>query len=171
MVKKRKSFTYTAPDGSIWDSAFEFKVFTAYQQAGYPIYRCGDKGQDFQLQYTQKMKSCFCKECGGEEIYSRHFYTPDFYLLIGNELVFIEAKGYMRAQRRSLMRAFCASRNDVKLLFIAQRDYKVTKKLTLTEWACKFLKCESFVFSPPKPFDPEEFKSKYLSNIRKPKNV
>jgi hypothetical protein len=64
---------------------------------------------------------------------------------------YIEAKGYIRAERRRLLRAFRNARQDIDLRLVVERDYKVTAKLTIVQWARKYLKCPAVVWDGKLP--------------------
>jgi hypothetical protein len=61
----------------------------------------------------------------------RHW-TPDFRIISQHkgdtaQRTYIETKGYMRAQERALLRAFCKENPDSGICFIFQQDYRTAK--------------------------------------------
>lgn len=59
----------------------------------------------------------------------------------------------MRSDERGLLRALCAARPDLRLRFIFQRNYPITRKsaTTAVDWVKKFLKKEAAVWTGKLP--------------------
>lgn len=138
---------WEAPDGTIWASRFEYGVFLGYRRAGIAVRKCGEQDR---VDYTSPVRNATCGECGASSVATAHGYTPDLFIdqkehrqrkILGDaETYFAECKGYLRGDRRSLLRALCKARPDLRLRFIIERDYKVTKQLTIAEWITKYLR-------------------------------
>lgn len=149
---KRRDMRWLAPDGVEWDSRFEYEVFRAHEQAGLRVRRCGPEDR---VSYTRPVRNAVCGGCGSARVVTTHIYTPDLSVdpdegLDGTYVV--ECKGYLRAERRSLLRALVKARPDLRLRLIVQRDYPINKRgTTITEWARKFLKVPVAVWrgTPP----------------------
>lgn len=150
---KRRDMRWMAPDGVEWDSKLEYEVFLAYQKEGKNVRRAGEEDRLF---YTSPVRNGACTQCDSCEVVQRHSYTPDLH--VGAEdnrergglqaaSHYVEVKGYLRAEQRSLLRSLRKARPDVDLRLIVQRDFKVTSKLTLTEWARKYLRVRVVVWS------------------------
>lgn len=149
---KRRDMRWEAPDGEIWDSRFEYEVYLGHKALGLSVRRTGEQDD---LLYTHAIRNGSCPACGSSKVVSKHSFRPD--LLVDSEVsperrngqlptvpasgYYIEAKGFFRADRRSLLRSFRKARPDVDLRFVLQRDFRVTAKLTIVEWIRKFLKC------------------------------
>lgn len=143
---KRRDFRWTAPDGTIWASRFEFEVFTALKEQGYAIRKTGPEDS---LHYTSTTIGGRCTACGSGKVVQERVFTADLFVDTtdesggaGNNVrtgYYLETKGYLRSTRRSLLRAFRKAQPNVDLRLIVQRDYPVGKG-TLTEWATKYLK-------------------------------
>lgn len=137
---------FRAPDGSEWDSKFEWQVYDQYlrsDDAG--EVRRTVQGSSDTLSYTVPVRNATCDSCGQTEVSKHRRYTPDiFYDGRGTNrhesAFFIETKGYLRAAERSLLRAFCKARKDIDLRIIYQRDFPVNKQLSITQWTAKYLK-------------------------------
>lgn len=155
---------WEAPDGTVWASKFEFEVFLGYQRAGIKVRKTTEHDS---VRYTRPVRGGVCTKCTAREVVSEHRYTPD--LLVVQETpggaaeqvaeagdYCLEAKGYLRAERRSLLRALCKERRDLRLRLLVQRDYRVTKSLTLTEWARKYLRIPVAVWTGQFPIQWKE---------------
>lgn len=150
---KRRDMRWLAPDGTEWDSKFEYEIFLAYEKEGKSARRTTEQDS---LLFTRPVRNGACTECESCTVVSRHRYTPDLYVGAEDNREFgglqatsyyVEAKGYLRAEQRSLLRSLRKARPDVDLRLIVQRDYKVTKSLTITEWARKYLRVRAVVWA------------------------
>lgn len=140
---KKRDMRWQDPDGNVWASRFEYSVYKALKEQGYNVRRTTP--QDSKA-YTATVKNGECLECNSERVVTNHWYTPDLFVTTGPEGepfgqsgYYIEAKGYLRAERRSLLRSFRKARPDVDFRLVVERDYKVGKG-TLISWADKYLK-------------------------------
>jgi hypothetical protein len=146
---KRSDRRFRAPDGSEWDSRYEWQVYDALRRSGVDVERC-EKGGRYSIAYTQRLNNVACSACGSTEVGKQRRYTPDLFhhaekrdAAEGAALGYrIELKGYLRAEERSLLRALCKARPDLDLRIVYQRDWRVSRKsgLTITQWTHKFLK-------------------------------
>lgn len=151
---------FRAPDGSEWDSRFEWTVYDVLLRQGHAIERC-KRGGHHTVSYMQQLNNASCGACGSTEVGKRRTYTPDlFHHAVGggaakdaNAGYCIELKGYLRAEERSLLRALCKARPDLDLRFIFQRNWVVSKSsgTTILEWCRKFLKRPCAVWSGQMP--------------------
>jgi hypothetical protein len=150
---------WKTPDGVVWDSKFEAEIFDAYQRAGFQVRKCGAADC---LPYTSTVRGASCLQCGSGAVVQAHRYTPDLFIAAkdagqseavgdGDGAYFVECKGFLRAERRSLLRAFCKAQPDLPLRLVLQRDYKVTPKLTISEWAIKYLRIPVAVWTGQPP--------------------
>lgn len=149
---KKSDTRWKAPDGTIWASRFEYAVYSTLKEKGYDV-RKTDK-QDT-MAYTSRVDSGRCRKCGSSCVVTERHYTPDLYIgpRPGQTTGFyLEAKGYLRAQRRSLLRAFRKTGPACDLRMVVQRDYKVGKS-TLVGWASKLLKVPVTVWNGDLPHD------------------
>jgi hypothetical protein len=157
---------WLAEDGTQWASRFEYAVFKTLKDKGYNVFKTGIEDR---MGYTDAVVNGECTQCGSSACVTRRNYTPD--LLVGSpgasvefarctalssrparhQCYYIEAKGYLRADRRSLLRSFRKAWPALDFRLVVQRDYKVTKSLTITEWAVKFLKCQVHVWDGDLP--------------------
>jgi hypothetical protein len=156
-------------DGTEYDSRFEYEVLTALSKQGNVNVRRTSEHDS--IPYTRVVRQGVCSKCGSDCVVSTHSYTADAYVsaiadakggdnaggsgqpasAVEAPGYYAEVKGYLRADRRSLLRALRKARPDVDLRFIVQRDYRVTKSLYLTEWIRKYLKCPVVVYKPGVP--------------------
>jgi hypothetical protein len=143
---KRSDYRWEAPDGTIWASLFEFKVYTALVGAGLPVIKANES---YTVKYTSSFPHGYCGDCKSENVIQDRTFTPDL-VLPG---YVIEAKGYLRADRRKLLRDMRRCLPDYPLRFILERDYKATAKLKLSEWIAKYLRCPVVVWAGSIPED------------------
>jgi hypothetical protein len=146
---KKSDRRFRAPDGSEWDSRFEWQVYDALVRAGHSVERC-EKGGRYSVSYIQRLNGAACGACGSTEVGKQRRYTPDLFhhadggnsAAEGDRGYRIELKGYLRSEERSLLRALCKARPDLDLRFIFQRNWLVSRKsgLTVIDWTRKFLK-------------------------------
>src|SRR5580698_5068114 len=73
--KKRSDYHYTAEDGSLWDSRFEWIFYTAAKEAGIDIFRC-TKSNTFS--FILPIRGGICGACESALVGQRRTYTPDF---------------------------------------------------------------------------------------------
>lgn len=135
---KRSDLRFRAQDGSVWDSPFEYKVFSALNEQGYIVRRATKEDA---IKYTTPVKNgrcdCDCHmECDCEVVQDR-VYTPDLVLYTAHP-VYLETKGHFAGTKRNLFRnARSQSGRDVRV--IASSNHWVTKgKTRLTDWAKRF---------------------------------
>lgn len=146
---------WQSPDGTIWASRFEYEVFLALGEqldASGRTVTPTCRGGDHTFVYTDKVAGAACEHCGSTDIGKARSYTPDFFVhrkagvLADGGGYYIEAKGFIRSERRRLLRAFRRARPDIDLRLLLQRDYKVTSSLTMLQWCEKYLKCPAEVW-------------------------
>jgi len=150
--RKRSDRRFRAPDGEVWASEYEFRVYEQLRDelGGDTVFRNeGPDGHTFN--YFTKVKSGDCLECGSSEVVQRRTYTPD--LRIGGSKdppirYYIETKGYFSAEKRNLLRSFLKTGEDIGLVLVLQNDSKATAKLTLTQYSAKYFKIPTFVWNP-----------------------
>lgn len=157
---KFRDMRWMGPDGSVWDSRFEYEVYSGLVKQGLNVRRTTP---DDSIPYTHAVRGGLCTVCASNKVVTERSYTPDFFVYTDTALdrntgsgvdkgYFIEAKGYLRADRRSLLRSLRKARPDIDLRLVAQRDYKVGKS-TLTGWASKYLKVPVAVWNGKLPED------------------
>jgi hypothetical protein len=149
---------WKTPDGVVWDSRFEAEVFDGYGRAGYQVRQTTEHDR---VLYTRGVRNGLCGKCGSAEVATSHSYQADLSILPkdgGQQpslddggAYLLEVKGYIRAERRSLLRALLKARPDLRLRLLVQRDYKVTKSLSLTDWAVKYLRIPVAVWTGQPP--------------------
>ncbi len=145
---KRSDKRWQSPDGELWDSRYEYVVYTKYKQAGYTIQRC-DASDTFS--FTLPVRQAACGSCGSTEVGQRRHFTPDFRIVpspTGRDAkpagYYVEAKGYLRPKERALLRAFCKENPHSNTRFIFQQDYRLTKgtatkpERRITDWFKQF---------------------------------
>jgi hypothetical protein len=161
-VGKKKSDTrWLDANGVEWDSRLESEVYESAKLANAPVRKCsqgirpGEPGSDSFDYWHQTARRGYCRTCGGTDVGQSRTFTPD--LLHdpalsssgpGNEVhsagrserYYIDVKGYMRANKRALLRAFVKARPDIALRLLFQRDYKLSKTATITSWCRKTLR-------------------------------
>jgi hypothetical protein len=143
---------WLSPDGQEWDSKFEWQVYESLHKSGQTTIRRTGKayaaGQSDTFVYTMPVRDATCNACQSTEVSKRRQYTPDLCApdahhgddrSYSHSGFYIEIKGYLRAEQRSLLRAFCKARPDIDLRFILQRDFKVGTG-TAVSWITKYLK-------------------------------
>lgn len=160
---KRSDMRWVDPTGKTWASRFEYEVFLGLQagvyNSGSSVSPCVSGVDSFT--YTNPVRLASCDDCGSAKVIQTRTYTPDFRVYSqasvsrsGAEVrsvYYIEAKGYLRAERRRLLRAFRNARPDIDLRMVVERDYKVTSKLTIVQWARRYLKLPCVVWTGKLP--------------------
>lgn len=116
------------------------------QSAGLPVSKADESHT---VSYTSSFPHGYCGDCKSDNVIQDRTFTPDL-VLPG---YVIEAKGYLRADRRKLLRDMRKCLPDYPLRFILERDYKATAKLKLSEWIAKYLKCPVIVWKGELPSD------------------
>lgn len=131
------------PEGNTWASRFEYQLFTYFRTAGADVRRCEKRDA---VDYTTRVRDASCESCGSGDISQAHTYTPDLCVrdgVFGDPLQSrVEAKGYLRASDRRILRAVVASGKGADLCLILQRQHAKT-----VDWAKRFLKRPVYVFS------------------------
>lgn len=149
---KRRDMRWKAPDGTVWDSRFEYEVYLGFKERGISVRKL--EAPKDSLDYTSPVRGAECAKCGSNAVVQRRSITFD--LLAVQEAgggperrsYRVEAKGYLRAPRRRLLRCFRQAWPSVDLRLVLQADYKVGKG-TVLEWCAKYLKCPAFVWKGP----------------------
>jgi len=152
---KRSDKRWQDDRGDIWASEFEFRVFSGIQAAlaRDTVSSCDTGVSDgHSFDYTTPVSGGACMECGSSVVVQRRVYTPDICVVhrdAESGPTFIEAKGYMPATRRHLLRCFHKTGPNIDLVFVLQADTKATKTRTLSEWVTSFLPgVPCFVWNP-----------------------
>lgn len=68
---------------------------------------------------------------------TKHIYTPDFGVYLGNDVFYVEAKGYLRPDHRRAMLAARSQNPDLDLKIIFQKNQKLGKNTRYSDWAEK----------------------------------
>ena len=84
--------------------------------------------------YERRTKQTYCRSCGSKSTYRKARYTPDF--RIGNG-IYLEAKGYLKAEVRAKMEDFLSSNDGFDLRFVFGADNWITRKRLkkYSDWA------------------------------------
>lgn len=141
--------------GEIWASRFECLVYSSARDAGLKARRC-DKGGLDTFPYSSEIRDGVCQSCEGTNVVKQRRYTPDICILPastggvnpsipGADKYYVEAKGYLRASERALLRSLFASKAVADLRIILQADYRIGKH-TFGWWIDRYLKCKWAVF-------------------------
>lgn len=120
------NFSFTAPDGSKWDSKYEFAVYTVLLGADNAIERT-ERPRDT-LAYTTSVPRAHCVECGSKQVAMRRTYTADFRVPSARAesgYCYIEAKGFFRGNKRVLFGALVQTLEAADLITVLQSDYKL----------------------------------------------
>lgn len=166
---KFRDMRWQSPDGAIWASRFEYGVYSKLRELGHDVRRTSPEDR---ISYTHPVRGGLCTQCNSHEVVTERHYTPDLFVVpragqgagrgdagdptAASRGYYIEAKGYLRADGRSLLRSLRKARPDIDLRILAQRDYKVGKS-TFTGWVTKFLKIPVHVWTTDGKL-PEEWK-------------
>ena len=145
---KRSDRHWIDPEGNIWDSRYEYLVFRAYADAGKEVRRTS-KSDTFS--FMLQISGGKCRACGATEVGQQRTYTPDLHVTADypespTVEYYIEAKGYLRAKERALLRAFYKENPDAPVRYLLQRDFPATARSKVTgqrgsivQWFHKFL--------------------------------
>jgi hypothetical protein len=157
---KRSDMRWQSPDGSVWASRFEYAVYSALKDKGYDVRKTTEQDR---MAYTSPVVNGKCTVCAADRVVTERHYTPDLFVVSRSGTTadpedpsrrgyYIEAKGYLRGDRRSLLRAFRKSGPNCDLRMVVQRDYKVGKS-TLVGWATRLLKVPVTIWTGDLPED------------------
>lgn len=179
---KRSDYRFRAPDGTEWDSRFEWQVTNGLVKMGYPVEKC-TKGGDHTVSYIQRVRGGTCAACGSNLVGKRRTYTPDLFhdpdCATGtpardSEKFWIEVKGYLRSEERSLLRSLCTERPDLDLRFIYQRDFPISRRsgTGIVEWTKSCLKKHAAVWkNEPIDWSQHEPEARKAHKKRNPRTV
>jgi hypothetical protein len=163
---KRSDLRWIDHEGTEWASKFEAEVYHSAKLANAPVRKC-IKGKpdapnsDTYSFWDSSNRRSKCRACGSSEVGQLRSYTPDLVwdpalLSKGSadedhkgsspQRYLVDVKGYLRAGKRSILRAFKKARPDADLRFIFQRDYRISKTATITSWCTKSLKAPYVVW-------------------------
>ena len=153
---KRSDMRWEDPNGAVWASRFEYEVWLGIVGT-WGAERCVS-GRDT-LTYTSPVRQARCLGCGGGAVVTDRTYTPDFLVRDSRRrqpngpCYYIEAKGYLRAEKRRLLRDLRKARPDIDLRFLVERDYKATSSMTILQWIERYMKCPAEVWAGRMPKD------------------
>lgn len=118
------NFSFNAPDGSKWDSKYEYQVFSVLARAGIVVDRT-QRPRDT-IAYSTPVPRAQCLECGSRRVAQPRTYTADFRFASSTEsgYSFIEAKGFFRGNKRTLFGHLVQSLDQDMLVTVFQSDYK-----------------------------------------------
>jgi hypothetical protein len=150
---KKSDMRWQAPDGTVWASRFEYAVYSTLLEKGYDVRKTGEQDR---MAYTSTVNSGRCRKCGSTCVVEERTYTPDLFIVPrggpATAGYYLEAKGYLRSERRSLLRAFRKTGPACDLRLVVQRDYKIGKS-TLVGWAERLLKVPVTIWTGDLPSD------------------
>lgn len=149
----KRDMRWQDPTGQVWDSRYEYELYTHLKAKGLYVQPTGE--QDSFL-YTSPVRSAVCTVCGSDRVAKNRSYTPDLFVStkdVGGVSrdpsgYYVEAKGYLRKDRRALLRYFRKAQPNVDLRLVVQADNRATKQLRVVEWAQKYLKIPVAVWRP-----------------------
>lgn len=164
---KRSDTRWQAEDGTVWASRFEYAVYKSLKDKGYDVRKTTEQDR---MAYTSLVTNGRCRKCGTSDVVTERHYTPDLFVVprrpiaginltqdpqdSGRRGYYLEAKGYLRTERRTLLRAFRKTGPSCDLRLVVQRDYPVGKS-TLAEWGRRLMKVPVHVWDGGLP---EEWK-------------
>lgn len=137
--------TFIDEDGESWDSTYEHDVYRGLELLDVSVRRC-IKGSSDTISYTSEVRQGVCMDCQSTKVVQERTYTPDFCIYAEGDdgeprVVFVEAKGYWKADKRRLLRSVLKSNPHLNLLLVFQKDGWVTKgKSKYTDYAARYLK-------------------------------
>ena len=110
-------------------SKFEQTIYEQLRKAGAkPEY------EPETFDYERRTQRTYCRSCGSKATYRKARYTPDFRIGKG---IYIEAKGYLKAENRAKMEDFLSSNAGFDLRFVFGADNWLTRKRLkrYSDWA------------------------------------
>lgn len=117
-------------NGEVWASKFEADLYSYLQDCGSDVRRCAESDS---FDYTEPKARARCLACGSGECVQDRVYTPDLYIVPksgATEGYYIEAKGYFRAEKRTLFRHFCKCHQNLDLRVVLEANHWVTRGKT-----------------------------------------
>lgn len=158
--KKRSDFRWLDTDGNVWASRFEYSVYTALKEQGVTVRKTTTEDS---IPYTSVVPNSRCRGCESVDVVQDRVFTPDLFIVPqaddgqgkarDSTPYYIEAKGFLRADRRSLLRRFRQAEPGARIRFIIERDYRVSAKRSLSQWITDFLKYPVIVWKGSIPND------------------
>ena len=107
-----------------------------------------DKSDSFS--FTLPIRGGKCGDCGSDQVGQQRTFTPDFRIVSEDSKhptvsYYLEAKGYIRAKERSLLRAFNKAHPSADVRYILQSAYRASKPTassdgSIVTWFSKFMK-------------------------------
>ena len=144
--RKRGNRQFIDPTGDVWDSQFEWHVYTGLRDQGYTVRRCDQRDS---IAYHTPVKEGSCLECDGTEVVQRRVYTPDLWVVEPEQAddastrrgYFVECKGYFPQQRRAMLRCVAEQHPGIDLRFLFSKEVRLTKARTNVAYVCSMIKC------------------------------
>lgn len=128
-------------DGNEWPSKWEWQVFDHFRRAGSHVERCDERHS---ISYCEPKPNVKCLECGSSQCGQDRYYTPDLLVVPKDKELgayYVEAKGYFRAEKRTLFRCMRKSRPDVDLRVVFEADHWVTRgKTRISDYFNRYMK-------------------------------
>ncbi len=157
---KRADKRWRDNDGTVWDSEFEFRVYTSLRSLfGGRRVRRAESAEGDSFDYTTPTKQGRCLDCGSGKVVQQRTYTPDIYVIQSqtHKRTYIETKGYFPADKRTLLRNFRKTGPSIDLIIILQRNGRATPTRSLAEWVGSYIEnTPTFVWDPKKADIPDE---------------
>jgi len=145
---KRSDKRWEAPDGTVWDSGYEYDCYRAFRNIGYNVTVCY-RGKGHTFNYVEPTRGGQCMECGSTEVFKHRSYTPDFYLQWeDNKPFYVETKGYWRPSQRALFQKFLKSNPELDVRIVLQSNAYKGKLANMQEYVARYMKIPSHVWSP-----------------------
>lgn len=153
--RKRSDRRWEAPDGTVWASKFEYEIYCILADqarvSGSVVRKC-DKGGDDTFSYTTPVRQGRCVQCHSGEVVQERTFTPDICVSYRDDegatrTYYIEVKGYFPAAKRSLLRGFRKTGQNIDLCVVAQANHWVSKGRTrLSDYFERYLKDVPFIY-------------------------
>lgn len=155
---KRSDRRWQSDDGQLWDSRFEWRVWSVLSEIPTITVRRCERGKGDSFNYVSNVRGAKCLECDSREVVQERTYTPDLLVRRKSEVqhgggYYLELKGRFPPAKRSLLRAFVKSRPEVDLRLVLEKDGRATPKLDLLEYCHEYLKIPTIVWHGALPDD------------------
>lgn len=157
---KRSDLRWQSPNGELWDSRLEAEIYESAKADKIPVRRClkglpGKPDSDTLEYWSAGTGRLSCRACGSADVGQLRRYTAD--LVLGTRVLptgsgdevhtpdsagrcYIDIKGFVRSNKRSLLRAFHKARPEIDLRLILERDYKISKTSSFAQWCNRTLR-------------------------------
>ena len=116
MSRRSRQKSYPAP----YKSNFEYLISVDLNNRGIPFLY-----EPTSFEYYTKVYQSHCVDCGSNDVFQRHWYTPDWYLPSSD--IYVESKGKQTAKDRKILQSMKEDHPEITIKVLLQQNNWVTK--------------------------------------------